>query len=47
VLVKVTEEELEDGIKFINHFCYATKIDRVIFRGWIVVALAATLGRQI
>jgi len=47
LLVKVIEEEFEDGIEFIDHLCYATQVDRVVFRRCVVVALAATLRSQI
>jgi len=47
LLVKVIEEEFEDGIKFIDHLCYTVEVNGLIFGQSIVVALAATLRRQI
>jgi len=43
----VVEEKLENGIKFIDHLSYATKVHGVVSRRRVVVALAATLRRQI
>jgi hypothetical protein len=47
LLIKVVEEKLENGIKLIDHFCYATEVNGIVFRRRVVVALAATLRRQI
>ena len=47
MLVKVIEEEFEDGIKFIDHLRYTVEVNGLIFGQSIVVALAATLRRQI
>jgi hypothetical protein len=47
LLIKVVEEKLEDGIKFIDHLCYATEVNGVVIMWRFVVALAATLRGHI
>jgi len=45
--VKVIKEKLEDGIEFVDHLCYATKIDGFVFRSRMVVTLVTCIRGQI
>lgn len=42
----MVEKELQNSIKFINHVCYATEINRFIFRRCIIIQIAR-LRRQV
>ncbi len=44
----MVEEELQNSIKFIYHLCYATEVDRFIFRWCIIIIVqVACLRRQV
>ena len=47
MVVKVVEEELQNSIKFIDHLCYATEVNRFIFGQCIVIIQVACLRRQV
>jgi hypothetical protein len=43
----VIEEELEDGVEFVDHLCYTSEIERFVYGRCILVILTTRLREQV